>query len=70
MLTCREATRLFSESQERPLTLREKTALRLHTAMCAGCRHCQRHMDTLRQAARGFAEGAGENENKENENEK
>lgn len=59
MLSCREATRLFSESQERPLTLREKTALRLHVAVCAGCRHCKRHMDTLRAAARVFARGAG-----------
>jgi len=60
MLSCREATRLFSESQERPLTLREKTALRLHTAMCSGCRHCKQHMDALRKAARAFAEGAGD----------
>lgn len=60
MLSCREATRLFSESQERTLTLREKTALRLHKAMCAGCRHCQQHMDALRKAAQTFAKGIDE----------
>ncbi len=61
MLNCREATRLFSESQERPLTLREKAALRMHVAMCSGCRQCQRHMDILRKAARAFVKGADEN---------
>jgi len=60
MLSCRDATRLFSESQERTLGLREKAALRVHVAMCSACRHCKRHMDTLRAAARAFAKGAGE----------
>lgn len=60
MLSCREATRLFSESQERPLSLREKMTLRIHTAMCDGCRHCKQHMDTLRKAAKAFAKGADE----------
>lgn len=60
MLNCRDATRLFSESQERPLSLGEKTSLRMHIALCGACRNCKRHMDTLRAAAREFAKGAGE----------
>jgi hypothetical protein len=64
MLNCRDATQLFSESQERPLTLREKMALHVHMAMCVGCRHCKRHMDILRLAARSFAKGASENMDK------
>ncbi len=60
MLNCREATRLFSESQERPLSLREKMALRIHVAMCDGCRHCKQHMDILRKAAKAYAKGDGE----------
>lgn len=31
MLNCQKATQLFSESQERPLTLKEKMDLKLHT---------------------------------------
>lgn len=60
MLSCRDATKLFSESQERPLTIREKAALRLHVAVCKPCRNCKRHVDTLRSVARAFAKGAGE----------
>lgn len=60
MLNCREATRLFSESQERPLSLHAKMALRIHTAMCDGCRNYKQHMDTLRKAAKAFAKGADE----------
>lgn len=61
MLNCRDATQLFSESQERTLTSREKMALRIHVAMCSGCRHCKRHMDILRAAARAYAKGADQN---------
>ncbi len=60
MLSCRDATRLLSESQERRLTLQEKTGLRLHVLMCPHCRHCQQHMTTLRQAARQFARGVNQ----------
>ena len=62
MLSCWQATRLFSESQERPLSLRERMALRLHVAVCSGCRHHQQHTDILRKAARAFAKGAGEHQ--------
>jgi hypothetical protein len=60
MLSCKQATRLFSESQERPLTLREKTALHVHAAMCSGCRRFKQNMHTLRAAAKAFANGANE----------
>lgn len=35
MLNCQKATQLFSESQERPLTLKEKMDLKLHTQCAA-----------------------------------
>jgi len=64
MLSCHKATQLFSESQERPLTAREKVALNLHTLICAGCRNFGRHMDVLRLAARTYARG-GDKRDKE-----
>ena len=42
MLSCRQATRLMSEAQDRKLGLAEKMSLELHLAMCkigrASCR--------------------------------
>ena len=60
MLNCRETTQLLSESQERRLSLREKTALRLHLMICSGCRRCQQQMDILRMASKAYTKGAGE----------
>ncbi len=61
MLSCHEVTRLFSESQERPLTLQERMPLKLHTMMCAGCRNFGQQMHTLRSLTRGYAAGQDEN---------
>jgi len=38
MMNCTRATRLASESLERPLQLHERLGLRLHLMMCSGCR--------------------------------
>lgn len=47
MLMCREATRLMSLKQDRALTFRERTALRIHLSMCSACRACARQFDLL-----------------------
>ncbi|PAU71569.1 zf-HC2 domain-containing protein [Vreelandella alkaliphila] len=47
MLMCREATRLMSLKQDRALTFRERTALRIHLSMCSACRACVRQFDLL-----------------------
>jgi hypothetical protein len=52
MLTCKEASHLISEHQERPLGVRERLGLRLHLWMCAGCRRFERQMVLLRRALR------------------
>jgi len=52
MMSCEEATRLMSEQQERPLKLREKAGLTMHTAICSGCREFGRQMHTLRDLIR------------------
>lgn len=52
MLTCREATRMMSEAQDRPLTPGERLSLRMHLLICRGCRAFDRQMDFLRAACR------------------
>lgn len=64
MLKCYEATRLMSESQERPLALTEKAPLKLHTMMCAGCRNFGEQMKALRVMTRAYAKGESEREEK------
>ena len=54
MLTCREATRLMSEAQDRELETSERLSLRLHLLACRGCRAYRRQMDFLRSACRAF----------------
>lgn len=52
MLNCKDATRLMSAAQDRPLGLAEKARLEMHLALCRGCRNFRRQMDFLRAACR------------------
>lgn len=52
MLNCKEATRLLSGAQERELGVPARLALRLHLAICSGCRNFERQIDVLRTATR------------------
>ncbi len=54
MLSCKEATHLMSEGQDRKLGTGEQLQLRLHLAMCSGCRNFREQMDFLRAACRNF----------------
>jgi predicted anti-sigma-YlaC factor YlaD len=54
MLTCKDASHLMSESQERPLNLRERWGLRLHLWMCVSCRRFDQQLALLRQAIRSL----------------
>ena len=56
LLTCRETTRLVSQGLDRELEFGERVALRLHFAMCLGCRRASRQMAFLRRAVRELAE--------------
>ena len=62
MLSCTEVTRLCSEEQDRPLTLRERLSLRMHLAMCAACSNFRKQMGFLREATRRYREGMREPE--------
>ncbi len=57
MLTCRESAKLMSEALDRKLSLGERAGLRLHLAICAGCRNFRAQMDLLREACRRLARG-------------
>jgi hypothetical protein len=52
MLRCREISRLFSESMDRELPLRQKLQVWMHMAMCRLCSGFARQLRLLRQAAR------------------
>lgn len=54
-LSCREMTRLASESLDRDLDQVERVALRSHLLYCAPCRRYLRQIKTLGQALQRFA---------------
>ena len=56
MLDCKEVTRLVSQGLDRDLSLGERTALRLHLAICEGCRNVSKQLAFLRRAVKGLAE--------------
>ncbi|HEX7249892.1 MAG TPA: zf-HC2 domain-containing protein [Burkholderiales bacterium] len=56
LLTCRETTRLVSQGLDRELAFGERVALRLHFAMCLGCRRASRQMEFLRRSVRRLSE--------------
>ena len=50
MFTCKQASKLVSQSLDRPLTWSEKVRLRLHLFICDPCRHFKQQLNTLRAA--------------------
>ncbi|HEX5337550.1 MAG TPA: zf-HC2 domain-containing protein [Gallionella sp.] len=52
MLDCKHNTELLSQSYDRPVTLRERIAMRLHLLMCRGCRNYEKQLAFIRKAAR------------------
>jgi len=50
MISCKEATRLASLQLERKLSLWERLQLRLHVAICVGCRRAEKQFAFMRQA--------------------
>lgn len=57
MINCKQATRLLSEKQDRPLSAREKMALKFHTMMCSACRNFDKQMSALSVFSRSYING-------------
>ena len=55
LLSCRETTRLVSQGLDRELAFGERVALRVHFAICLGCRRAGRQMKFLRRALQELA---------------
>ena len=49
-LSCKEASRLLSQSMDREMTVGELARLRLHLTLCDACRNFERQMKQLRAA--------------------
>jgi hypothetical protein len=49
---CKNITRLLSDALDRPLTVGEWLAVRLHLPTCSGCRNYRKHIGLIRAAAR------------------
>ena len=51
-ISCKEATRLISQAQDRELSLGERASLQFHLAICRGCRAVNAQFEFLRRALR------------------
>ena len=54
MLSCREATRLLSQREDRRLSYGERVKLQLHLCVCTACTRFSRQLAFLRQAVSRF----------------
>ena len=59
MLTCKDASRLQSQSQDRPLHLGERLSLRLHLLICDNCRRFKQQLNLIRRACQKVNEPDG-----------
>jgi hypothetical protein len=55
LLSCRETTRLLSQREDRALAFGERVALRVHLAICNGCRNVGVQFRFLRRAVKELA---------------
>jgi hypothetical protein len=56
-LNCREAARLVSEGEDRPLSDAEAAALKYHLSLCLACGNFERQLRFLKEAVRRFRIG-------------
>ena len=57
MLSCRDASQLLSQAQERRLNWHERLLLRLHLVLCDGCRNFRSQLAIMREAMRRYRDG-------------
>ena len=58
-LSCKEATRLLSQREDRSLSLAERAALHVHLAICRGCRAVGEQIPFLRRALAKYFDPEG-----------
>jgi hypothetical protein len=51
MITCREATKIALQAEDRRLPLAERLSLRLHQRACSNCRRFARQVQLMREAS-------------------
>ncbi|MBW2701669.1 MAG: zf-HC2 domain-containing protein [Deltaproteobacteria bacterium] len=59
MMTCKEYSKLLSESMEHQLPLGQRAAVFLHGAMCTPCKGYKRTLAMVRQVSRELADDEG-----------
>lgn len=60
MLTCRDVTRLISESMDRTLPLGKRIGIRLHLLLCRFCTRYERQLLLIRDTVRRIASDENE----------
>lgn len=55
LLSCKETTRLLSQGEDRKLGFGERIALRVHLAICEGCRNVGAQFRFLRSAVKSLS---------------
>lgn len=58
LISCKETTRLLSQGEDRKLAFGERVALRVHLAICNGCRNVNHQFRFLRLAMKELARDA------------
>jgi len=62
ILSCKETTRLLSQGEDRRLAFGERVALRVHLAICNGCRNVNAQFRFLRQAVQELSRDGNKKE--------
>jgi hypothetical protein len=62
MLSCKETSRLLSQGEDRRLGFGERVALRLHLAICDGCRNGNAQFRFLRLAVKSLSSDGDDRE--------
>jgi hypothetical protein len=62
LLSCKETTRLLSQGEDRKLAFGERVALRVHLAICNGCRNVSAQFRFLRVAVNSLSRDADDKE--------
>ena len=60
LLSCKETTRLLSQGEDRKLAFGERVALRVHLAICEGCRNVNAQFKILRVAVNSLSRDGNE----------